>query len=145
MNVNNGEILSLVSIPSYDPNKFWHYDSDIFKGWYSQDLFEPGSTFKPINLALALEEKAIQKDGVVEDSGEVHVGGWKLSNWDKKGNGFIDYPKVLQVSSNVGMVKIMQNLEPAVYWDWLMKLGINKNLETDLFESTPGQLKKNCL
>ncbi len=141
MNVNTGEILSLASIPSYDPNKYWDYDSEVFRGWYSQDLYEPGSTFKPINLALALEEKVIQKDGLVEDSGKVNVGGWSLSNWDKKGNGYIDYPKVLQVSSNVGMVKIMQNLPPKTYWKWLNKLGINKRLETDLFESTAGQLK----
>ncbi len=141
MNVNNGEILSLASIPSYDPNKYWDYDSEVFRGWYSQDLFEPGSTFKPINLALALEEKVIQKDGFVEDTGKVNVGGWSLSNWDKKGNGYIDYPKVLQVSSNVGMVKIMKNLPPKTYWNWLNKLGISKSLETDLFESTPGQLK----
>ncbi|MDC3078002.1 penicillin-binding protein 2, partial [Prochlorococcus sp. AH-716-O05] len=141
MNVNNGEILSLASIPSYNPNKYWDYDSEVFRGWYSQDLFEPGSTFKPINLALALQEKIIQKDGLIEDSGKVNVGGWTLSNWDKKGNGYIDYPKVLQVSSNVGMVKIMQNLPPKTYWNWLNKLGISKSLETDLFESTAGQLK----
>jgi len=145
MDVNNGQILSLVTAPSYDPNKFWHYDSELFKGWYSQDLFEPGSTFKPINLALALEEKVIQKDGLVEDIGKIKVGGWTLSNWNKKGNGYIDYPKVLQVSSNVGMVKIMQNLDPTIYWDWLQNLGINKNLETDLFESTAGQLKRKDL
>jgi len=145
MDVNNGRILSLVTVPSYDPNKFWQYDSELFRGWYSQDLFEPGSTFKPINLALALEEKVIQKDGLVEDNGKINVGGWILSNWDKKGNGYIDYPKVLQVSSNVGMVKIMQNLEPTIYWDWLINLGINKSLETDVFESTAGQLKRKDL
>ena len=140
MDVNNGKILSLASIPSYDPNEFWKYDSEVFKGWYSQDLFEPGSTFKPINLALALEEKVIKKDGLVEDSGNVNVGGWTLSNWDEKGNGYIDYPKVLQVSSNVGMVKIMQNLQPSIYWDRLKNLGISQKLETDLIESTAGHL-----
>ncbi len=145
MDVNNGRILSLVTVPSYDPNKFWQYDSELFRGWYSQDLFEPGSTFKPINLALALEEKVIQKDGLVEDIGKIKVGGWTLSNWDKQGNGYIDYPRVLQVSSNVGMVKIMQNLDPSIYWDWLENLGINKNLETDLFESNAGQLKRKDL
>ena len=141
MNVNNGEILSLASIPSYDPNNYWEYDSEVFKGWYSQDLIEPGSTFKPLNLAFALEEEVIEKDGLVEDSGRINVGGWTLSNWNKKGNGYIDYPRVLQVSSNVAMVKIMQNLQPSTYWEWLNKLGINSVLETDLFESTPGQLK----
>ena len=145
MDVNNGQILSLVTVPSYDPNKFWQYNTELFKGWYSQDLFEPGSTFKPINLALALEEKVIQKDGLVEDIGKINVGGWTLSNWDKKGNGYIDYPKVLQVSSNVAMVKIMQNLDPTIYWDWLKNLGVNKNLETDLYESTAGQLKSKDL
>ena len=145
MNVNNGEILSLVSSPSYDPNKFWHYDSEVFKGWYAQDLFEPGSTFKPINLALALEEKVIKKNGFVEDNGKISVGGWTLSNWNKKGNGYIDYPKVLQVSSNVGMVKIMKNLQPSIYWDWLNKLGLDKKIETDLFETTAGQLKSKDL
>ena len=141
MNVNNGEILSLASIPSYDPNNYWEYDSEVFKGWYSQDLIEPGSTFKPLNLAFALEEEVIEKDGLVEDSGRINVGGWTLSNWNKKGNGYIDYPRVLQVSSNVAMVKIMQNLQPSTYWEWLNKLGINSVLETDVFESTPGQLK----
>jgi len=43
------------------------------------------------------------------------------------------------------MVKIMQNLDPKIYWDWLKNLGINKNLETDLFESTAGQLKRKDL
>ncbi len=141
MNVNNGEILSLASIPSYNPNKFWEYDYEVFKGWYLQDLFEPGSTFKPINLALALEEKVINKNGFVEDNGNIYVGGWSLSNWNKKGNGYISYPKVLQVSSNVGMVRIMQNLKPLTHWNWLKKIGLDKNLKTDLFESTPGQLK----
>ena len=84
MDVNNGKILSLVSTPAYDPNKFWKYDPEVFRGWYSQDLFEPGSTFKPINLALALDEKVINKDGIVEDNGKINVGGWTLSNWDKK-------------------------------------------------------------
>ena len=142
MNVQNGEILSLVSFPSFDPNKFWEYDQKLFKGWYSQDLFEPGSTFKPINLALALEEKVIKEDGYVQDNGNVNVGGWTLSNWDKRGNGFISYPKVLQVSSNVGMVKIMQNMTPSRYWERLNKLGINRKINTDLYESTPGYLKK---
>ena len=88
---------------------------------------------------MALEEKVIQQEGFVEEK-KVNVG-MDTFELGQKGNGDIDYPKVLQVSSNAGMVKIMQNLPSKTYWDWLYKLGISKNLETDLFESTAGQLK----
>ena len=110
-----------------------------------QDLFEPGSTFKPINLAMALEAKVINKNGYVQDDGNIKVGGWDLYNWNKKGNGYIDYPRVLQVSSNIGMIKIMQKLNPSTYWDWLNKIGIEERIETDLYESTPGHLKSKSL
>tara|TARA_Y100001970_G_scaffold294247_1_gene449111 strand:- start:6248 stop:7969 length:1722 start_codon:yes stop_codon:yes gene_type:complete len=141
MNVKDGEILALASAPSYNPNKYWKYNSELYKNWYVQDLIEPGSTFKPINLALALQAEVIDENGVVNDEGVVNIGGWSLSNWNKKGNGIIDYPRVLQVSSNVGMVKIMSNLPADLYWDLLNKLEIGESLETDLGDSLPGQMK----
>ena len=141
----NGEILALASTPSYDPNQFWKYSPSLFKEWSVQDLFEPGSVFKPINLALALEEGVIKPDGYVHDSGVVNVGGWPLKNWNHKANGLMSYAKVLQVSSNVGMVNIMQNLSPSIYWDWLHRLGIDQTPETDLPGAVSGQLRSKDL
>ncbi len=141
MNVENGEILALASTPTYNPNKYWDYSQTLYKEWSVQELFEPGSTFKPINLALALEEGAIDSGGTVYDSGSISVGGWRLGNWNKKPNGVINYAKVLQVSSNVGMVKTMQKLNSSKYWEWLKKLGIDKKPDTDLLGAVGGQLK----
>ncbi len=141
MDSTNGQILALASTPSYNPNKYWEYSPALFKEWSVQDLFEPGSVFKPINLALALEEGAISPDGSVYDSGVVNVGGWPLKNWNHKANGLMTYDKVLQVSSNVGMVNIMKNLSPATYWEWLHKLGLNQTPKTDLPGAIGGQLK----
>ncbi len=141
MNVENGELLALASAPTYNPNKYWEYQPVSYKEWSVQELFEPGSTFKPINLALALQEGAIQPDGTVYDSGLVTVGGWPLSNWNKEPNGLLDFAEVLQVSSNVGMVNIMQKLNPSKYWDWLNLLGIDQTLDTDLPGAVPGYLK----
>ncbi|WP_320664142.1 penicillin-binding protein 2 [Prochlorococcus sp. MIT 1223] len=141
MDANNGEILTLASTPSYDPNKYWKYSPKLFREWSVQDLFEPGSVFKPINLAVALEEGVIKPDGTVYDSGVVHVGGWPLKNWNHKANGLIDYAKVLQVSSNVGMVNIMKELDSTSYWEWLHRLGINKTPVTDLPGAIGGQLR----
>jgi cell division protein FtsI (penicillin-binding protein 3) len=141
MDVRNGEMLALASAPSYDPNQFWKYSPALFREWSVQDLYEPGSTFKPINLAIALQEKAIQADGKVNDSGSLTIGGWPIFNHDRRGNGLIDFPTVLQVSSNVGMVQAMRQVKPGHFWQWLHKIGIDTVPDTDLPGAVAGQLK----
>ena len=141
MDVRNGEILALASSPSYDPNKFWKYPPGLFREWSVQDLYEPGSTFKPINLALALQEYAINPRTTVNDTGSVTIGGWPIFNHDRRGNGVMDLPTVLQVSSNVGMVHAMHQLKPALYWRWLHTIGIDTIPDTDLPGAVAGELK----
>ena len=141
MDVTNGELLALASVPTYDPNSYWSFPAGRFREWSVQDLYEPGSTFKPINLALALQEDAIQTTGRVHDSGSVTIGGWPINNYDRRANGLIDFATVLQVSSNVGMVQAMRNLPSSTYWDWLSRLGLDARPDTDLPGAVAGQLK----
>ncbi len=141
MDVRNGELLALASTPTYNPNRYWSFPAARFREWSVQDLYEPGSTFKPINLAIALQEGVIQANGRVNDTGQLQIGGWPIFNHDRQGNGVIDFPTVLQVSSNVGMVEAMRNLKPSVYWDWLYRLGIETRPDTDLPGAQAGQLK----
>ena len=141
MDVRNGEMLALVSTPSYDPNQYWKYNPGLFREWSVQDLYEPGSTFKPINLALALQEKAIEASGRVSDGGSLQIGGWPIFNHDKRANGLIDFPTVLEVSSNVGMVLAMGQMKPARFWHWLNNLGIDQTPDTDLPGAVAGELK----
>ncbi len=141
MDVTNGELLVLASTPTYNPNQYWSFPTGRFREWSVQDLYEPGSTFKPINLALALQEKAIQPDDRVHDIGQLMVGGWPINNHDKKANGLIDFAKVLQVSSNVGMVQAMRQLDDQLYWTWMHRLGIDRRPDTDLPGAVAGQLK----
>ena len=141
MDVSNGEVLALTSVPTYDPNRYWSYPSGRFREWSVQDLYEPGSTFKPINLALALQEGVIKQKGQVHDSGSVKIGGWPINNHDRRANGLIDYATVLQVSSNVGMVQVMRHLPSSTYWDWLSRLGLDARPDTDLPGAVAGQIK----
>ena len=141
MDVTNGELLALASVPTYDPNSYWSFPAGRFREWSVQDLYEPGSTFKPINLALALQENAIQTTGRVQDGGSVTIGGWPINNHDRRANGLIDFATVLQVSSNVGMVQAMRNLPSSTYWDWLSRLGLDARPDTDLPGAVAGQLK----
>ena len=141
MDATNGELLVLASTPTYDPNRYWTFPAARFREWSVQDLFEPGSTFKPINLALALQEKAIDPSGRVNDVGQLTIGGWPINNHDKRANGVIDFATVLQVSSNVGMVQAMRRLDDGDYWSWMSRLGIDRRPDTDLPGAVAGQLK----
>ena len=141
MDVRNGEMLALASTPTYDPNSFWQFNPGLFREWSVQDLYEPGSTFKPINLAIALQEKAIDPNGKVNDSGQLNIGGWPIFNHDRRANGVMDFPTVLQVSSNVGMVQAMTHVKRDHFWRWLKTLGIDAAPDTDLPGAVAGELK----
>jgi len=141
MDARTGEMLALVSTPTYDPNRFWTYNPGLFREWSVQDLYEPGSTFKPINLALALQEKVIDPKGRVNDVGQLNIGGWPIFNNDRSAYGVIDFPTVLQVSSNVAMVESMSRMKRDRFWKWLHTLGIDTMPDTDLPGAVAGQLK----
>ena len=145
MDVRNGEMLALASYPTYDPNQFWKFDPGLFREWSVQDLYEPGSTFKPINLAIALQEKAIEPNGQVYDSGQLSIGGWPIFNANRQGNGQIDFATVLEVSSNVGMVNAMAQVKRDRFWHWLNTIGIDTRPDTDLPGAVAGQLKSRSL
>jgi cell division protein FtsI (penicillin-binding protein 3) len=144
MDVRDGALLALVTLPTYDPNLYYDFDVERFRNWAVSDLYEPGSTFKPINVAIALELGTIHPDDTVYDEGQIYVGGWPIQNHDFSyvgGRGALSITQVLEYSSNVGMVHVVQTLERATYYDWLEKLGIGKALDTDLPYATIGQLK----
>ncbi len=141
MDARTGEMLALASTPSYDPNRFWSFNPGLFREWSVQDLYEPGSTFKPINLAMALQEKAIEPHGTVNDVGQLSIGGWPIFNNDHSAHGVIDFPTVLQVSSNVGMVQAMSRVKHDHFWKWLHTIGIDDVPDTDLPGAVAGQLK----
>ncbi|NEP07869.1 MAG: penicillin-binding protein 2, partial [Okeania sp. SIO4D6] len=140
MDANDGSILSLVSEPSYDPNQYYNYDVTLFKNWAVTDVYEPGSTFKPVNVALALEVGAIEGDSVFYDTGRIVIGNWPIFNSDGSG-GARTVTEIIQHSSNVGMVKIVEQMPRAVFYDGLKRLGLGDTTGTDLPFEAPSILK----
>ena len=144
MEVNTGAMLALATVPTYNPNHYYKADMAAFKNWAISDLYEPGSTFKPINIAIALENGLISPEERVEDSGQIRIGKWTIKNhdYDTVGpRGPISITDVLKYSSNVAMVRIMQKLSPASYFDWLAKLELNQPSGIDLPNEGTGHLK----
>ena len=147
MDVRDGAIAALVSEPTYDPNTYYKYDVGLFRNWAITDLYEPGSTFKPINIALALDAGVISPGDTFDDTGKIQIKDRVVSNHDydestgKEVRGKLSLPEILQYSSNVGMIKIMRRLDPLNYYRDLQKLGIEDKVEFDIPGYTTGRLK----
>ncbi|MBD2279233.1 peptidoglycan D,D-transpeptidase FtsI family protein [Aphanizomenon flos-aquae] len=141
MDAVDGSLLALVSQPTYNPNQYAKSDISLFKNWTVADLYEPGSTFKPVNVAIALENGAIKPDDTFEDPGFIKIGTHTIKNAEKTGYRRLTIPEILQTSSNIGMVRIIQRLKPSIYYNWLERLGLGQKVETDLPFEVSGQLK----
>ncbi|MEM7592575.1 MAG: penicillin-binding protein 2, partial [Cyanobacteria bacterium P01_A01_bin.83] len=144
MDVRDGAIATLVSEPTYDPNTYYKYDIGLFKNWAITDLYEPGSTFKPVNIALALDAGVISPHDTFDDTGEIQIKDAVVRNhdFDKKGaRGKLSLPEILKYSSNVGMIKIMRRMNPLDYYRDLQKLGVEDKVDFDVPGYTTGRLK----
>ncbi|MBD2364569.1 penicillin-binding protein 2 [Anabaena minutissima FACHB-250] len=141
MDALDGSILALVSQPTYNPNEYSKADISLFKNWTVSDLYEPGSTFKPLNVAIALENGVINADDTFNDPGAIQIGKYTIRNAGLNGYGQISIAQILQNSSNIGMVKIIQKLKPSVYYNWLERLGVGQPVDTDLPSVASGKLK----
>ncbi|MGF1516868.1 MAG: peptidoglycan D,D-transpeptidase FtsI family protein [Nodosilinea sp.] len=144
MDAHSGEMLALASVPTYDPNRYFNANPSDLRSWAVSDLYEPGSTFKPINIAIALEAGLIGPDEMVNDSGQMQFGEWKIRNHDFAtlgGRGAISITDVLKYSSNVGMVRIMQKMPASDYFAWLQRLSLDLPTGIDLPAEAAGQIK----
>ncbi|MBH8578188.1 penicillin-binding protein 2 [Nostocaceae cyanobacterium CENA369] len=141
MDAFDGSLLALVSQPTYNPNEYSKADISLFKNWTVADLYEPGSTFKPVNVAIALENGVIKPDDMFNDPGSIQVANYTIRNAEHNGYGRISIAQILQNSSNIGMVQIIQRLRPSLYYNWLERLGLGQTVDTDLPFEVRGRLK----
>ncbi len=141
MDASNGALLALTSYPNYDPNEYSRADISLFRNWTVADLYEPGSTFKPLNVAIALENGVIKPDDIFNDPGSIQIGKHTIRNAGNNIYGNINIAQILQTSSNIGMVRMIQRMQATVYYNWLQRLGLGQTVETDLPFEVRGQLK----
>lgn len=125
MDARNGEVLAMVSQPSYNPNNRSVMESDHVRNRSITDVFEPGSTMKPFTIAAALESGLYRPDTFIDTSpGFYRVGEHTIR--DLRNYGAIDVAAVIRHSSNVGASKIAMSLEPAQLWNFLTGVGFGQ-------------------
>lgn len=134
MDPNNGEILGMSSRPDYDPNNYQNYSQQVLSRnlpiWAS---YEPGSTFKIITTAAAVEENVVDLgNDHFYDSGSVNVDGSILRCWKAGGHGEQTFLQVLQNSCNPGFVKLGQLLGKETLFKYIDKFGFGSKTGVDL-------------
>ncbi|MBQ5745638.1 MAG: PASTA domain-containing protein, partial [Selenomonadales bacterium] len=101
-----GEILAMVSRPTFDPNKLDKLENDRLIVNGITHGYEPGSTFKAVVAAMAIEEKVVSPNEVFHDSGYIKVSGHTMKNWDGKGHGNVTFTDIIKNSLNTGFAQV---------------------------------------
>ncbi len=133
MNPKSGKILGMASYPSFDPRKYNEYGDSYFKNPVISDTFEPGSIFKVLIMASALDAKAVKPDTICDIcSGPLKVDKYEIETWDNKYYPDSTITDVILHSDNVGMAFVGQKLGADTLYDYLDKFGIGKETGIDL-------------
>ena len=133
MNPKTGEILAMASYPNFDPRDYWDYTGDLYKNPFISDLYEPGSTFKPIVMSSALDASLVTPQTKCNIcSGPVSIGGYEIHTWNDKYMPNINMIETIQHSDNTGMVFVAEKLGLDRMISYLSKFGIGDTTGIDL-------------
>lgn len=123
LDIVTGEVLAMANQPTYNPNDRAQYSAERYRNRAITDIFEPGSSIKPLIIAAALESGRYRANSIVDTApGYVVVGPKKIE--DPRNLGRISLTTVLSRSSNVGATKIALSLEPEQLWRTLTRFGL---------------------
>jgi cell division protein FtsI (penicillin-binding protein 3) len=137
MQPKTGEILAMASLPTFNPNRLSAARPEARKNRVITDCIEPGSTFKVFTLASALELGAIDiRDKIFCGNGTHRYAGRVIHDTHK--HGLLAVPDVIKVSSNIGMIKIMEKMDPERYYDMIQVFGFGAKTGVELVGESRG-------
>ena len=134
MDVNNGKILSLVSLPDYDLNKRFSISEDIYTNKITKGVYELGSVFKTFTLAAGLENNVINSKTIFTNlESKIFCAGREISEHDQLPKN-LSAEQILIRSSNIGAIRIAQRVGIEKYRDFLNSLKLFQTIDFDLGE-----------
>ena len=123
LDVTTGEVLAMVNQPSYNPNDRSQYSAERYRNRAITDIFEPGSSIKPLVVAAALESGRYRASSMVDTGpGYIVVGPKRIE--DNRNLGRVSLATVLSRSSNVGITKVAMSLEADQLWHTMTRFGL---------------------
>ncbi len=138
-NVHTGEVLALVNSPSYNPNNRAGVAIHRFRNRAITDIYEPGSTMKPLTVLTALEFGSVEKDSIVDTyPGWMRLGGSRVA--DPRYLGKITLPELLVHSSNMGTTKLALSVPKDYLIDKFFDAGFSEDTGTGLVGESSGMM-----
>jgi cell division protein FtsI (penicillin-binding protein 3) len=139
LDVKTGEVLAMVNQPTYNPNDRSQFIAERYRNRAITDIFEPGSTIKPLIVAAALESGQYRPSSVVDTApGYVTVGAKKIE--DRRNLGRISLTTILARSSNVGVTKVAMDLQPDQLWSTMAQFGFGQMTSSGFPGESAGML-----
>jgi len=144
MDPDTGEILGMASKPDFDPNNYQDYTiEEINRNLAIWASYEPGSTFKIVTLATALEENKVNLEtDMFHDGGSVNVDGARIKCWKSGGHGTQTFLEVVQNSCNPGFVELGNRLGKETLFKYINNFGFGTKTGIDLNGEASGILFK---
>lgn len=142
MNCKTGEILAMTTQPDYDPNDPPRDDmtllASLMRNRVVTDAYEPGSTFKLVTLASALDSGTVTLDTGFNCPGYVFVGSDRIRCWKSGGHGSVDLTKAVEGSCNVAFVKMALGMGAETFYDYLSAFGFGASTGSGIAGESAG-------
>jgi cell division protein FtsI (penicillin-binding protein 3) len=140
LNPHTGEILAMAVFPFFNPNIFWKYQPSQWRNRTVTDCYEPGSTMKAFLLAAALEEKIVSPNTTFWcERGEFEVAGHIIH--DTKKYGSLSVSDIIIYSSNIGAIKIGQEIGYEKFCEYLRRFGFGSKTGVDIIGERKGFIR----
>ena len=142
VNPKTGEILAVAQYPTFDPNEYASYPADTWRNKAFTDYFEPGSTFKMVTAAAALETGVATLDSVYVDPVTLHIGGGRVSCWRAGGHGRQTFVEAMQNSCNPVFAMLADQMTGPTFHKFLTAFGFGSRSGIEFPGESPGAIPK---
>ena len=142
MEPKTGAILAMCSNPDYDGNEYQKVkDIKVFTNPAVFSQYEPGSIFKVLTMAMALDQEKITPQTTYDDTGQVKIADRTMENSDHKANGAQTMTQVLEKSLNTGAIFVMRKIGPDLFSDYVKEFGFGEKTGLELTGESKGDIK----
>jgi cell division protein FtsI/penicillin-binding protein 2 len=136
-----GKILALANAPTFNPNNYGESDISSFLNPAIQNIYEPGSIFKVITMAIGLHTEVITPATTFYDKGSLTLNGYTIKNWDKKAHGTITMTEVIEGSVNTGASFVESKIGHDTFREYLEKFHLEELTDIQLPGEVTGSIE----